>query len=129
LDVEENFGLVGLLVVGENMDDALLDADEDAIRAVAGVGQQYGPELKDTAIVLHALPAGPLEVRKRNLCRDRHRRGVDFLTRKLSRDGCQGAGLVVDDEDGLACRIDTEVFGRLKAPSDLDRLLIAPGKD
>ena len=60
LDVEEDFGFLGLLIVDKSVNDAVLCGDEHAVAAVAGVGQHDGSQRIDLAGIGLALPAGPL---------------------------------------------------------------------
>ena len=122
LNVEKDLGLVGLGIVGKDVDDALLDADEDAIAAVAGMGQDERPQRKDLAGIGFALPAGPFQIGEgdrgfqleRRLRRPR-RPGTPAGPWSRCRPSCRGPA------DNLPRRIQTDVGGGFEALGQQNR--------
>lgn len=69
-NIEEDFGLRRRIVVLEDVDDPFLLRHVHAVRAVAGMREQYGPERCRLAAFAAVVPAGPLQFRERQFeCR------------------------------------------------------------
>ena len=113
LDVEEDGGAGRLLVVGERVDHAVLGGDEDAVRAIAGMGQHDRPQGMDPAVLRLPLPAGPLQVGERHVGLQREGPLVDLGPGDRGRHGGDRPAAHVGDQESRCGGVDDEI-GRVR---------------
>ena len=111
------------------MDDALLGGDEDAVAAVAGVGQHERPQGDGLALVGDGFPAGPLQVGEGDGGFQRQGALVHFPTGDGGGENGHGPRLRVGHQDRFAVGAKTQTGRGLEAGADKHRLLARPGND